>query len=279
MFSSLVARSYIQRKKKMVEIDFDCYGSATDSSIWYGDTTGSSATTDVKIKWSIDHECDCADTTTLGSSYKTYDYACTSTSITTNSWFDSFYYKKKHAKIKLSTNGWSVYNTPRQSPGDKLREIIQSRQAPLILGTRKALTTVEQTTDPREFRARETLLRVLGDEKFKRFMRNGFVSVRAKSGLVYQIFPGHGITNVYQNGEQTERLCVVLKGDFPPTDSLIMRYLLILNDERDFRNHAIEHKVIKKRPQERKVIEFEPLTNVWDRLKPVKKKEKELLVA
>jgi hypothetical protein len=106
-----------------------------------------------------------------------------------------------------------------------------------------------QTTDIRETRARETLKRVLGDDKFKRFLKHGFVSVRAKSGLVYQIFPAHGITNVYRDGEHIERLCVVLRGSFPPTDSLIMRYLLILNDERDFRKHAIEHKVYPQKLQ------------------------------
>jgi hypothetical protein len=125
-------------------------------------------------------------------------------------------------------------------------------------------------TDVRETRARETLLRVLGEDKFKRFLKHGFVSVRAKSGLVYQIFPGHGITNVYEDGEKVERLCVVLRGNFPPTDSLIMRYLLILNDERDFRSHAIKHTVYKKRPEEKAVIKkIEPLQEVWNRLRVV----------
>ena len=69
------------------------------------------------------------------------------------------------------------------------------------------------------------------------------------SGLSYQIFPAHGITNVYCDGLQVERLCVVLRGDFPPTDSLIMRYLVILNDENRFRGYAIKHNVFQKQPQ------------------------------
>ena len=97
--------------------------------------------------------------------------------------------------------------------------------------------------DIREQRARETLKRVVGDIKFSNFLRNGFISVKAKSGLIYQIFPGHGITSIYDQGKMTERLCVVLQGDFPPTDSLIMRYLLILNNEQQFRSLAIKHSV------------------------------------
>jgi hypothetical protein len=159
------------------------------------------------------------------------------------------------------------WNTPVASPQMRLRDIIRSRQAPLVITSRKPMPTV---TDVRETRARETLLRVLGEDKFKRFLKHGFVSVRAKSGLVYQIFPGHGITNVYEDGEKVERLCVVLRGNFPPTDSLIMRYLLILNDERDFRSHAIKHTVYKKRPEEKAVIKkIEPLQEVWNRLRVV----------
>jgi hypothetical protein len=127
-----------------------------------------------------------------------------------------------------------------KTPQERLREIIQSRQSPLIVRARKV---VKPTDDIRELRARETLRRVLGEDGFRAFVRNGFISVRARSGLRYQIFPGHGITNVYRDGEQVERLCVVLRGDFPPTDSIIMRYLLILNDEQDFRKHAISHQV------------------------------------
>lgn len=165
----------------------------------------------------------------------------------------SYTYKKVH---------WDDC-APHRSPQDRLREILQNRQAPMILGTRKGMSVPQ---DPREIRARETLRRVLGEDKFRRFIKHGFVSVQAKSGLVYQIFPGHGITNVYRNGEKVERLCVVLSGDFPPTDSIIMRYLLILNDEADFRKQAIQHHVSRSTP-ERLVTEPESLNDVWRRLK------------
>lgn len=124
-------------------------------------------------------------------------------------------------------------------PKSRIKRIIQQRYAPAIR-TRRHLSIAD---DEREGRARETLLKVIGKNKFKNFIKNGFISVRAKSGLMYQIFTGHGITNVYRDGVMVERLCVVLKGGFPPTDSLIMRYLLILNDEQDFRNHAVEHRI------------------------------------
>jgi hypothetical protein len=158
--------------------------------------------------------------------------------------------------------GAGEYKTVRKSPEQKLREILQRRQSPLVITSRKSMP---EPSDIREIRARETLKRVLGDDKFKSFLKKGFISVRAKSGLVYQIFPAHGITAVYRDGEMTERLCVVLKGDFPPTDSIIMRYLLILNDERDFRKHAIKHQIIQKKAAP--AVDDRSLPEIWKGLK------------
>ena len=126
-----------------------------------------------------------------------------------------------------------------RKPADRLREIIQQRCGPHIITSK----SISRTQDIREIRARETLRRVLGDKQFMNFMKKGFVSVKAKSGLIYQIFPGHGITNVYNNGKKIERLCVVFSRSFADTDSLIMRYLLILNNEERFRSLAISHGV------------------------------------
>lgn len=139
---------------------------------------------------------------------------------------------------------WAAWSTPIvKTPAERLREMIQSRQAPLIVTSRRSMRPTE---DIKEIRARETLRRVLGEDKYRQFLRNGFVAVKAKSGLVYQIFPAHGVTAVWKNGQMVDRLCVVLRGNFPPTDSLIMRYLLILNDEKEFRSFAIKHGVYHK---------------------------------
>ena len=144
-------------------------------------------------------------------------------------------------------NDWQQYHYPTKPPKEKLKDIIKNRCSPRIITTRKSLS---KTEDIREQRARETLKRVIGENKFINFIKNGFVTIKAKSGLVYQIFPGHGITSVYNKGQMVERLCVVLKGDFPPTDSLIMRFLLILNNEEQFRSFAIKHGVYNNKMQE-----------------------------
>jgi hypothetical protein len=170
-------------------------------------------------------------------------------------------------------NGWLEVRDYRiaqmlKSPADRMREIIDRRQAPAIR-INKDRKTIMPSADERELRARETLRRVVGNEKYQSFLKNGFVSVRAKSGLDYQIFPGHGITCVYDRGIMIDRLCVVLKGNFPPTDELIVRYLMILNNEQQFRSYANIHKPFEREktlilPQEHK-----PLTEIFKQLKKV----------
>jgi len=155
---------------------------------------------------------------------------------------------------------------PCKTPEERLKEILQARQAPMIVGSRKS---IQVTADEREQRARDTLRRVLGESKFRTFIKQGFVSVKAKSGKVYQIFPGHGITCVYDQGQMVERLCVVLTGNFPPTDSLIMRYIMILNNEAQFRSFAVKHGVegYQRQKQATATVDDRPLSEIFKELK------------
>jgi hypothetical protein len=145
-------------------------------------------------------------------------------------------------------NRWIVQNIAYQSapfqpltPQERLRQLLRDRSAPTILTARSRLGP---TNDIREKRARETLCRVIGPDKYRRFLRHGFVAARAPSGRVYQMFPGSAFTKVYRDGVLVERLCVVLQGGFPPTDSLIVRFLMVLNQEAEFRRLAVKHQVV-----------------------------------
>jgi len=116
-----------------------------------------------------------------------------------------------------------------RTPAERLRDIIASRHAPAIIGKRIAAPI---NTDAREIRARETLKLVVGEEQYRRFLKHGFVTAfNRKSGRTYKIGTGHQMTDVFEKGKHITRLCVLLAGDFPPTDHLIVRYLMALNDE------------------------------------------------
>jgi hypothetical protein len=138
---------------------------------------------------------------------------------------------------------WTINGTtcptvvyPQKTRREVLQEIIRERHAPAAHFGRKPLAL---PADEREARARDTLRRVIGEQAYRCFLISGQVSVRSpRSGLTYVIRPGHGLTKVLDKGRFVETLCVVLPGNFPPTDSLITRYLMILNDERHFRSLA-----------------------------------------
>lgn len=134
-----------------------------------------------------------------------------------------------------NAGNWYVWNqAPLKTPAEQLRDIIRERLGPAIVPDR----ALGMAASIAEERARQTLRRVIGEERYRRYLRNGFLTVRGKTGLVYQIFAGGNMTQVYDKGRRVEKLCVILRGGFPPTDQLIMRYLLILNDETNFRAYA-----------------------------------------
>ena len=197
----------------------------------------------------------------------------TGTTICTNSWggTDSIctyeYNYGDDGFIECANwNDWRAISHECYKPKtikEKLNDIIKNRCAPNIITSRKSLV---KTEDIREQRARETLKRVIGENKFINFIKNGFITIKAKSGLVYQIFPGHGVTAVYNKGQMVERLCVVLQGNFPPTDSLIMRFLLILNNEEQFRSFAIKHSLYNNKRKEN-ITENKSLVELFRELK------------
>lgn len=177
------------------------------------------------------------------------------------------YYEQNTATL---TGLYSKYGTeweaPIVTPEERMRQMIQARMAPVFHRRRRSLSIA---MDVREERARQTLRRIIGEQAYRKFMRDGFITVVPKSGLTYRIFPGDGMTEVYDRGIMVDRLCVVLQGNFPSTDSLLMRYLLILNDEGEFSSYAVKHHVPQNTGS--KLVfpaqEVQSLTEAWAKLK------------
>lgn len=219
------------------------------------------------IKWptSNSYTWDWADVTTSGSDMKQIARTIKKVQdIYCQKWANSWYTLGDDTTTAYGEWHWSdgVVAAPK-TPSERLRQMIQARQGPMIM-TRNPL---KAPADEREVRARETLLRVIGEDKFRNFLKHGFITVRGKSGKVYQIFTGHGITCVYDRGQMVERLCVILTGNFPPTDELIMRYLMILNNEDDFRAKAIKHSVTQKKVAD--PVDLRPLPEIYRELRKV----------
>jgi hypothetical protein len=145
-----------------------------------------------------------------------------------------------------------------KSPQDRLKEMIHARMAPRV----HVRNRHDYNLSPAEIRARETLRLVVGEDQYRSFLKNGWVTVRGDRGLHYQIFAGHGVTKVYENGKQIEKLCVVMNGGFAPTDSLVMRYLMILNSEAEFRKLAIKSGAEPRYEKSKIITDLRPLPDL-----------------
>lgn len=203
------------------------------------------------------------ETTTMNSIWK--EYTNSTTTISQN--YFKGYDAAGGAVYDIRWETADAWTAPVVAPSERMRQMIQARMAPAFHRSRTSLSIA---MDVREERARQTLRRIIGDQAFKKFMRDGFITVVPKSGLTYRIYPGSGMTEVYDRGIMVDRLCVVLQGEFPPTDSILMRYLLILNDEGEFSRYAIKHYVSQSRST--KLVfptqeEAKPLTEAWAALK------------
>ncbi len=167
-------------------------------------------------------------TTVIPLSLNYYSYLSTATATATS------IHRDFYTSYDYDWNYCCNTKSPLEALRENMRQIIAERMAPVMRVRRHIIPT----SDVREQRARETLRRVIGPEKFRQFLKNGFVSVRAASGKIYQIYPGSQQTVVYEHGQPTEKLCVVMRDNFPPTDELIVRYLVLLNNEELFRQTA-----------------------------------------
>lgn len=144
------------------------------------------------------------------------------------------------------------------SKEEMLRERIKQQLNPPIYVTRdgkkvlvkdKDLWDVQQT--PEENRARGLLREMVGDMAFRRYLQRGFLMVKGGSGVMYKIYGGtassrnRGLIESYIKNPATgtftpfEAFCIQFKdAGLPHTDGVIMRKLLVENDEFGMRKLA-----------------------------------------
>lgn len=223
--------------------------------------------------------------TTSASSYGWQDYSTSGITIKTRcDSYDNFYnWGAASGATTTAADNYTIqwelkdarFPSAPVTPQQRFREIIADRHAPAIRVRGNPHDIWEPSRHPlglsrdaREIRARDTLRRVIGEDKFRSFLKTGFVSARnTKSGYFYQIYPGHGLTFVYKNGKMVERLCVYLRGDFPPTDGVVVRYLMALNNEKRLWELANKHGPLKQQVAVGVDLNLtRPLTEVYDEI-------------
>jgi len=122
-----------------------------------------------------------------------------------------------------------------------IKKMEMARRRNALLPSAKATRFgLAHTEDPAELKARQLLKTFIGGERFRRYLKDGFISITSPvTGLVYQIFPGHRQVVVRDKGTRTASCCIVFKDNsLPPTDWVIMRMSLIMADEKTFYQKA-----------------------------------------
>jgi hypothetical protein len=128
-----------------------------------------------------------------------------------------------------------------QNLADTIKHRIRSNMQALIkkTGSRKHLPG-ESKISTQELKARETLREMITESEYRRYIANGFIMVKAASGLWYQIFnksAGYHVRS-YKDGKPFESLCIHTDAQCPPTDHVINMKVLAEIDEEALRKGA-----------------------------------------
>jgi len=100
----------------------------------------------------------------------------------------------------------------------------------------KSRTDAIRNISEPEWVALETLREAITEKDFRKYLRDGFLLVKGRSGLVYQIFRNHTHVKVWEHGKTVEEICVYFKNrDIPRTDKVLAFKVMVETDENAFK--------------------------------------------
>lgn len=161
------------------------------------------------------------------------DYA---SNIATNLWTtnassytasDSFLYQQYQVQVH-SPVGLSWVEHIKEAKRWALRQQIISKTPKNHHGkTARAEHADFSSIQPNEIKALQLLRKMVSPEQFRKYLKTGYLSYRANSGLTYVVRHRQAHVLVYKAGKKVCELCVVLdQGDIPPTDAVITKLLM-----------------------------------------------------
>lgn len=127
---------------------------------------------------------------------------------------------------------------------DRLRQSLRKNLSPDIIirgnGINKNISDNEKV-------AIESLREELTEAEYKRYLKYGFINVKASSGKIYQIFRKNWHTKVWLGNKLVEEVCVRLvnTSKVPPTDNVIAFKRMVEIDEDSFRKSGNVYKFKK----------------------------------
>jgi hypothetical protein len=139
--------------------------------------------------------------------------------------------------ISLGGTDWLEVTTVKE----KIQESIRCNLT--ILSKDRARPIKVESNDP-EHVALETLREMISETEFRQYIKYGFISVKGKTGRIYQIFRKSSHTKVFENGCLKEEICVRLPNYVPSTDNVIAFKIMLETSEELFRSSGNVYKTL-----------------------------------
>ncbi len=146
-----------------------------------------------------------------------------------------------------NASGASFYISGRKTKEEEIRDRLRANLQPEIVTRNRNLWGISLTEE--EIRARTLLLELIGETAFRRYLRRGFIMVQGRSGTLYKVSGGDVkiisyIKDASGKYVPNESFCVIFSyAKMPFTDGVIMRKLIIENDEFALRKRANVFKI------------------------------------
>lgn len=101
-------------------------------------------------------------------------------------------------------------------------------------------------THENEKTALQTFREMVTEKEYRKYLRYGFINIKAASGKIYQICRENAHVKVWKSGLLLEEICVRISNQrIPPTDRVIALMIMIETDEKAFRNLGNIYKIRK----------------------------------
>lgn len=147
-----------------------------------------------------------------------------------------------HRWIPTITGNWVL---KKLTPEEKLKRKIREQLEPVLSGEDgRPFRATDRSADfsavqQNEIVALHLLRKMLDRDRWRKYLKYGFVDVQGKSGMTYQILRGQAHVRVFKRGVKVCELCVKLRNHaMPPTDEVITRMILAECDEADLWKRA-----------------------------------------
>jgi hypothetical protein len=165
--------------------------------------------------------------------YNGYTYRGTDLSISYDEEYPGYISKwtyNPHWDFKIQFPYMTQFDMPQDTAVDAKRREIKSNLTIII----KSRTQELKNIPTNEWVAMQTLREMVTEAEFRKYLKDGFITIKGQSGKVYQIFRNRPHTKVYEQGKLIEEICVRLDYSIPATDSVIAFKTMIETDEELF---------------------------------------------